>query len=219
MAVALGDRFGRRTVFLVGITIFTLASIGAALSTDPTQLIVARTIQGFGGAGIMPLSLALLAGAGGTTTSAARDRHLGRHRRTGRRGGPAGRRPRRRLELAGDLLANVPVAIIALPLILLFLPNQFGAKVRADVVGLVLAAAGVFGIVFGIIRGNPAGWNSFQVLASLIGGAVPLTSSCSGNVAPLRRCCHSGCSGTAASRLRTWSASGSASGCSGPSSS
>lgn len=62
-AVALGDRIGRRTMFLAGIVIFTGASVFAALSTDPTQLIVARAMQGIGGAGIMPLSLSLLAGA------------------------------------------------------------------------------------------------------------------------------------------------------------
>ncbi|HEX7835279.1 MAG TPA: MFS transporter, partial [Pseudolysinimonas sp.] len=63
MTVALGDRLGRRTIFIAGIAIFTLASIAAALSTDPTQLIIARGIQGIGGAGIMPLSLSLLSGA------------------------------------------------------------------------------------------------------------------------------------------------------------
>src|SRR5690606_36475657 len=63
MAVALGDRYGRRTVFAIGIAVFTLASAAAALATDPTQLIIARAVQGLGGAAIMPLSLSLLAGA------------------------------------------------------------------------------------------------------------------------------------------------------------
>ena len=105
MAVALGDRFGRRTVFMTGIAIFTLASIAAALSTDPTQLIVARAIQGFGGAAIMPLSLVLLAGSVEPQAPAARDRHLGRNRGPRRRGRSAHRRRRARgLELAGHLL-------------------------------------------------------------------------------------------------------------------
>ncbi len=63
LTVGLGDRLGRRTIFIAGIAIFTLASVFAALSTDPTQLIIARAIQGIGGAGIMPLSLSLLSGA------------------------------------------------------------------------------------------------------------------------------------------------------------
>ena len=71
---------------------------------------------------------------------------------------------------------NVPLGVIAVPLVLAALPNSFGARVRADVVGLLLAGLGVLGVVFGIVRGNPAGWDSFEVLASLIAGAVLLVA-------------------------------------------
>ncbi|MCX5425286.1 MFS transporter [Streptomyces sp. NBC_00078] len=57
---ALGDRFGRRRVFVLGIAVFTLASIGCGLADTSTQLITFRTIQGFGAAAVMPLSLTLL---------------------------------------------------------------------------------------------------------------------------------------------------------------
>src|ERR1700749_3197958 len=63
MAVALGDRFGRRTVFAIGITIFTLASIAAGFSSTPGELIAARAVQGVGGPAPLPLSLTLLAGS------------------------------------------------------------------------------------------------------------------------------------------------------------
>src|SRR6195952_392433 len=63
LAVALGDRFGRRTVFAIGITVFTLASIAAGFSTTPGELIAARAVQGVGGAALLPLSLTLLAGS------------------------------------------------------------------------------------------------------------------------------------------------------------
>src|SRR5690606_35877383 len=63
LAVARGDRYGHRTVIGVGIALFTLASGAAALAADPTQLIIARAVQGLGGAAIMPLSLSLLGGA------------------------------------------------------------------------------------------------------------------------------------------------------------
>ena len=63
MATALGDRFGRRRVFVAGIVIFTVASAFSALSTESWMLIVSRAFQGLGGAAIMPLSLTLLAGS------------------------------------------------------------------------------------------------------------------------------------------------------------
>lgn len=176
MAVALGDRLGRRTVFLAGIVIFTVASAFAALSTDPAQLIVARAVQGLGGAAIMPLSLSLLAGS-----VEARRRPLA----IGIWGGLAGLGVAVGPLIGGAVVEgwsweaifwiNVPVGILAIPLVLAVLPHAFGARVRLDLVGLALAATGVLGIVFGIVRGNDAGWGSGEVLGSLIGGAVLMT--------------------------------------------
>ena len=176
-AVALGDRFGRRTVFVVGIAIFTLASAAAAFATDPTQLIIARAVQGLGGAGIMPLSLSLLAGS-----VEPRRRPLA----IGIWGGIAGLGVAAGPLIGGAVIAgwnwqgifwiNVPVGIIAIPIILAVLPNAFGAKVRADIVGVLLAGLGVLGLVFGIVRGNPAGWDSGEVIGSLFAGAVLLAA-------------------------------------------
>ena len=176
-AVALGDRFGRRTVFVAGISIFTIASVFAALSTDPASLIVARAVQGLGGAGIMPLSLSLLAGS-----VEPKRRPLA----IGIWGGIAGLGVAAGPLIGGAVVQgwswqaifwiNVPVGIIAVPLILAVLPNAFGARLRADVVGLLLGGLGVLGIVFGIVRGNPAGWDSFEVVGSLAAGVVLLTA-------------------------------------------
>ncbi|MEO6116513.1 MAG: DHA2 family efflux MFS transporter permease subunit, partial [Pseudolysinimonas sp.] len=176
-AVALGDRFGRRTVFAVGIAIFTLASAAAAFATDPTQLIIARAVQGLGGAGIMPLSLSLLAGS-----VEPRRRPLA----IGIWGGIAGLGVATGPLIGGAVVEgwnwqgifwiNVPVGIIAIPIILAVLPNAFGEKVRADIVGVLLAGLGVLGIIFGIVRGNPAGWDSAEVIGSLIAGVVLLTA-------------------------------------------
>jgi EmrB/QacA subfamily drug resistance transporter len=69
---------------------------------------------------------------------------------------------------------NVPVGVISVPLVLLALPNSFGDRVRADVLGVILVGVGVLGIVFGIVRGNDAGWHSAQVLTGLIGGGLAL---------------------------------------------
>ncbi len=175
MAVALGDRYGRRTVFLIGIAVFTLASIGAALSTSSAELIIARAVQGIGGAGIMPLSLSLLTGA-----VAPRRRPLA----IGIWGGIAGLGVAVGPLIGGAVIEgwnwqsifwiNVPVAVIAIPLALAALRNAFGARVRADLLGLVLSGLGVLALVFGIIRGNDAGWGSFQVVGSLVAGGLLL---------------------------------------------
>lgn len=79
MAVGLGDRFGRRSVFLGGIVVFTLSSAAAALATEPWMLITARAVQGAGAAALLPLSLTLLAG-----------RPVPERPRTGRGGAHAG---------------------------------------------------------------------------------------------------------------------------------
>src|ERR1700712_5345749 len=174
LAVALGDRFGRRTVFAIGITVFTLASIAAGFSTDPGQLIAARAVQGIGGAALLPLSLTLLAGS-----VPARLRPLA----IGIWGGVAGLGVALGPLIGGAVVEgwdwqaifwiNVPVGLVSVPLVLFALPNSFGDRVRADIVGVVLVGIGVLGIVFGIVRGNDAGWHSAQVLTGLIvGGAA-----------------------------------------------
>ena len=175
MSVALGDRFGRRTVFAIGIAIFTLASIAAGFSSTPGELIAARAVQGIGGAALMPLSLTLLAGS-----VAPRLRPLA----IGIWGGVSGLGVALGPLIGGAVVQgwnwqaifwiNIPVGIISVPLVLIALPNSFGARVRADIVGLVLVGAGVLGVVFGIVRGNDAGWDSAQVLSALIGGGILL---------------------------------------------
>lgn len=176
MAVALGDRFGRRTVFLAGIAVFTLASAAAALSTSPELLIGARAVQGVGAAALMPLSLTLLAGS-----VPVRLRPVA----IGIWGGVSGLGVALGPLIGGAVVQgwnwqaifwlNVPLGIVAVPLVLAALPNSFGERVRADLLGLVLAGLGVFGLVYGIVRGNDAGWASAEVLGALIGGAVLLT--------------------------------------------
>jgi EmrB/QacA subfamily drug resistance transporter len=176
-AVALGDRIGRRTMFLTGIVIFTVASVLAALSTDPGQLIAARAVQGLGAAGIMPLSLSLLAGS-----VEKRLRPLA----IGVWGGIAGLGVAAGPLIGGAVVEgwswqaifwiNVPVGILVLPLVLLTLPDTRGERVRPDVLGVLLAGLGVLGLVYGIVRGNDAGWDSFEVVGSLVAGAALLAA-------------------------------------------
>ncbi|MCD2441108.1 DHA2 family efflux MFS transporter permease subunit [Agromyces sp. SYSU K20354] len=177
MAVALGDRYGRRTVFVIGIVVFTVSSAFAALSTDSGQLIAARALQGFGAAAIMPLSLTLLAGAVPLARRALAIGIWGGVTGLGVATGPL---------IGGAVLEgwawqaifwiNVPVGVISVALALIALPNSFGARLRADVVGLVLSGVGLLALVYGIVRGNDAGWDSLEVLASLIAGGILLTA-------------------------------------------
>ncbi|WP_082097186.1 DHA2 family efflux MFS transporter permease subunit [Demequina silvatica] len=175
MAVALGDRFGRRRIFAGGVTLFTFASILCALAPTAEALIAARVLQGIGGAALMPLSLAIL-----STNVSARMRPVA----IGIWGGVAGLGVAVGPLIGGAVVEglswhaifwlNVPVGVLALVLIRAFLTETRGAAARLDLVGLALGMTAVFGLVFGIVRGNDAGWTSAQVLAGLVGGAVLL---------------------------------------------
>lgn len=175
VASALGDRFGRRTVFLAGIAIFGVGSVLAALSTDPGQLIAARAVQGFGGAGVMPLSLALISGG---VAPARRPLAIGLW------GGIAGLGVAAGPLVGGAIMEgwnwqaifwiNVPIAIVAIPLALFALRNQFGERARIDVIGAILTAGGVLAVVHAIVRGNDDGWSSLSVIGELVAGTLLL---------------------------------------------
>lgn len=175
MAVALGDRFGRRTVFAAGILLFTVASALAGLSSTPGELIAARAVQGVGGAALMPLSLTLIAGSVPRRIRALAIGILGGVSGLGVAAGPLiGGAVVEGWNWEAIFWINVPIGVISVPLVMLALPNSFGAKVKADLLGLVLVGVGVLAVVFGIVRGNPAGWDSAEVVGSLIGGGVLL---------------------------------------------
>lgn len=177
VASALGDRFGRRTVFLIGIALFSVGSVAAALSSDPTQLITARAIQGFGGAGVLPLSLALLAGGVAPERRPLAIGIWGGVSGLGVAVGPlVGGAVIEGWNWQGIFWLNIPVAIIAIPLALFALNNDFGAKARIDLVGAVLAAGSVLALVHAIVRGNDDGWTSLGVVGELIAGAALLAA-------------------------------------------
>ncbi|PZE74825.1 MFS transporter [Curtobacterium sp. MCBD17_019] len=177
LAVGIGDRFGRRHVFVVGIAIFTVASALCAVSGDPISLIAARALEGAGAAAIMPLSLTLLVGS---VPDRARSVAIGVW------GGVSGLGVALGPLIGGAVVEgwnwqaifwlNVPIGVIAVPLALAALPNALGARLRADVIGVLLAGLGVLGIVFGVVRGNDAGWGSGQVVGALVAGAALLAA-------------------------------------------
>ena len=172
---ALGDRLGRRRMFAVGLAIFTAASAAAALAPSIGALDAARAVQGLGGAIITPLTLTILSSA-----VPANRRGLA----LGAWGGISG------LAVAfGPLVGgavvdgiswhwifwlNVPIGLVLIPLALLRLQESYGPTKRFDLRGLVLASAGLFGIVWALVRGNQLGWGSAQIVGSIVAGTVVL---------------------------------------------
>jgi EmrB/QacA subfamily drug resistance transporter len=174
---ALGDRFGRRRVFELGLALFTLASAAAALSPGSGELVAARALQGAGAAMVLPLSLTLLA-----TAFPAERRGLALGIWSGISGLAVALGP-----LVGGAVVdgiswqwifwlNVPLGIVVLPIARAFLAESHGPRERLDPLGLVLATGGLLGIVWGVVRGNDAGWSSSEILGALIGGGVLLVA-------------------------------------------
>ena len=170
---ALGDRFGRRLIFVVGILVFTAGSALAALSTSATALDLARGVQGVGGAIVTPLTLTLLSAA------------VPRERRglaLGAWGGIGGLAVAIGPLVGGAIVEglswqwifwlNVPIGLLLAPVALSRLDESHGPAGRLDLPGLVLASAGLFGIVWGLVRGNSVGWGSPEIVGSLVVGAV-----------------------------------------------
>ena len=174
-AATLGDRLGRRRVFLAGIAVFGAASILSAVSTSAGMLIAARALQGAGAAAIMPLSLALLAGAVPASRRAMAIGIWGGVSGLGVALGPViGGAVVDGISWEAIFWINVPVALVAIPLVLWALPESFGRRQPLDLVGLGLAGASVLAVVWSIIRGNDDGWGSARVVGGLVLGAALL---------------------------------------------
>ena len=173
VASALGDRFGRRTLFAIGIAVFGAGSVLAALSTDPGQLIAARAVQGLGAAGVMPLSLALLSGAvpparralaigiwGGVSgraslsgrSSAARSWRAGTGRRSSGSTCPSPS-SRYRSPWSCSTTTSAPALASTSP-------------------EPCSPAVGVLALVHAIVRGNDDGWDSVGVIVEIVVGAL-----------------------------------------------
>lgn len=170
---ALGDRLGRRRVLLVGLTGFTAASAACALAPSIGWLIAARTVQGAGGALIMPLAMALVSAA---FPPAQRARAMGLFvglLGLGVVGGPVvGGAVAQALSWQWIFWLNVPIGVVLIPLIRLRIAETPRGSARLDGPGVALATGAAFGLVWGLVRGNAAGWGSAEVVGSLAGGVL-----------------------------------------------
>jgi EmrB/QacA subfamily drug resistance transporter len=169
---ALGDRFGRRKVFAIGLGIFTAASAAAALSSNINALVTARAIQGLGAAIILPLTLTLLASVVAPEKRGHAFGLWGAMVGLGVALGPViGGTITEKFSWEWIFWVNVPIGLILLPLVALARESRGGAG-KLDPVGAGLITLGLLGVVFGLVRGNGHGWTSGQVLFGLIGGGV-----------------------------------------------
>ena len=176
-AAALGDRFGRRRIFTIGLALFTVASAACALAPSASDLIAARTVQGLGGAIVLPLSLTIL------TTAFPAER---RGTIVGIYGGLAGLAVAAG-PLVGGLVTqginwhwifwiNVPIGVAAVALSLRLLPESYGVRERLDLTGVALVTGGVVAIVWALVRANQAGWASPEIVITLAAGTVLLVA-------------------------------------------
>jgi EmrB/QacA subfamily drug resistance transporter len=172
---ALGDRFGRRRMFAIGLGIFTVASAAAALAPSIGALDLARAFQGVGGAIVMPLTLTILSAG---VPENRRGVFLGAW------GGISGLAVAFGPLVGGAVVSgiswhwifwlNVPLGLVLIPLALRRLDESHGPFGSVDLRGLVLVSAGLFGIVWGLVRGNALGWGSPEIVGSLVAGAIVL---------------------------------------------
>ena len=174
---ALGDRFGRRRLFALGILLFTGASALAALSTSATMLDAARAVQGLGGAIVAPLTLTILSAG---VPAERRGLALGIW------GGVGGLAVALGPLVGGAVVSgiswhwifwlNVPIGLVLAPLAWRRLEETRGPDSGLDLPGLGLASAGLLGIVWGLVRGNEHGWTSTGVVAPIVAGALLLAA-------------------------------------------
>ncbi|WP_335934549.1 DHA2 family efflux MFS transporter permease subunit [Streptomyces sp. PTD5-9] len=173
LGAALGDRFGRRRLFLGGLAVFTGASAAAALSSGIGELIAFRAVQGVGAAVMMPLTLTLLTAA---VPAGRRGAALGAFSAvTGLAvaGGPLiGGSLTEHLSWQWIFWLNVPIGLVLLPVARLRLAESYAPDARLDIPGTLLVSGGLFGLVHGLVNANADGWTSAPVLGSLLGGAV-----------------------------------------------
>jgi EmrB/QacA subfamily drug resistance transporter len=172
-AAALGDRYGRRAFYAMGLGLFAAASAASALAPSVGFLIAARAAQGAGAALVLTLGLALLSVAFPPERRGAAIGLFSAVTGVAVASGP----------LVGGAIAegiawewifwlNVPIGLAAIPLVLSRIEESFGGDTGLDLPGLALISAAAFGIVWGLVRGNSAGWGSLEVVGALAAGLL-----------------------------------------------
>jgi EmrB/QacA subfamily drug resistance transporter len=176
-AAALGERYGRRRLFVIGVALFTFSSAAGALAPNVETLIAARAVEGIGGAIVTPLTLTLLTSA---FPPERRAMALGAWSSIAGVGVAAG-------PIAGGILTsalswhwifwvNVPIGVAVAVLAPRLIAESRGRHERLDLGGLALVSTGLFAVIFATVRANPEGWTSMQTLVSYAAGFALLAA-------------------------------------------
>jgi EmrB/QacA subfamily drug resistance transporter len=175
-AGVLGDRYGRRAVLLIGLTLFGLASLLSAYAQDPAQLIAARAVMGIGGAAVMPATLSIISNV---FDPRERARAIGVW--AGSVGlavaiGPVvGGLLLERYWWGSVFLINVPIVVAGVIAALVIVPESRDPKPgRVDVVGVLLSVVGLVVLVYGVVDGGDHGFGQPAAWGSILGGLVIL---------------------------------------------
>ena len=172
-AAAIGDRFGRRRLYAIGLVGFALASAASALSPSVGYLIAARAVQGVAAAFMMSLGLALLSAAFPPERRGAAIGLFSAVTGLAVASGPlVGGAVVNGLDWTWIFWINLPIGLIAAPLVLTRMSESYGPKTSLDLPGLALVTGGALGIVWGLVRGNTAGWGSLEVVGTLTAGVL-----------------------------------------------
>ncbi|MEV7903137.1 MFS transporter [Streptomyces anulatus] len=175
LGAALGDRFGRRRLFMAGLVVFTAASAAAALSPGIGELIAFRAVQGVGAAIMMPLTLTLIGAAVPPERRGAALGVFGAVTGVAVASGPLiGGALTEHISWQWIFWLNVPIGLVLLPLARLRLTESYAPKAPLDIRGTVLVSAGLFGIVYALVNTASHGWTDPVVLTGLTAGTALL---------------------------------------------
>jgi EmrB/QacA subfamily drug resistance transporter len=174
-AAVLGDRFGRRRLFGGGLGMFVATSAACALAPDVCFLIAARAVQGLSAALVIALALSIVSAAFPPTRRGAAIGILEGVTGLATIGGPViGGAVTEGISWEWIFWVNVPIGLVTLPLVFARIDESFGPDTRLDLPGFGLVTAGAFGVVWGLVRGNAAGWGSLEVVTALATGTFAL---------------------------------------------
>ena len=174
---ALGDRFGRRRMYILGLGVFTAASIAAALAGSAGALIAARTVQGVGAAAVLPLTLTLISDAFPVEKRSTAIGIWGGVTGLGVAAGPVvGGAIIEGISWQWIFWLNVPVGVLVMVLSAVLLRESHGPRPQLDIPGLVLVGGGLFALTWAPVRAPEIGWDSAEVIGAFIVGGILMGS-------------------------------------------